>query len=91
MEPEALHIMTELRTFMFERVYLRPETDDQRRKVMGIVHDLIDYFVGHPAHVPESYRHDDADALTQVIDYVAGMTDRFAIRTHDELFRPRLF
>jgi dGTP triphosphohydrolase len=29
--------------------------------------------------------------LTQVIDYVAGMTDRYAIRVHDELYRPRLF
>ena len=29
--------------------------------------------------------------MTQVIDYVAGMTDRFAVRTHDQLFRPSLF
>ncbi len=91
MEPEMLSVMTDLRSFMFERVYLRPETEDQRRKVIGIVHDLVDYFVAHPDEIPESYRHDDADTLTQVIDYVAGMTDRFAIRTHDELFRPRLF
>ena len=91
MEPEMLRIMTDLRSFMFERVYLRPETEDQRRKVIGIVHHLVDYFVAHPGEIPESYRHDDADTLTQVIDYVAGMTDRFAIRTHDGLFRPRLF
>jgi dGTPase len=91
MEPNALEAMNELRGFMFERVYLRPETTDSRRKVTGIVHDLVDYFVLHPQEVPESYRHDDAEPLTQVIDYVAGMTDRFAIRTHDRLFRPRLF
>ena len=48
-------------------------------------------FLEHLAEVPESYRHDESDGLTQVIDYVAGMTDRYAIRTHDELFRPRLF
>ena len=91
MEPEMLRIMTDLRSFMFERVYLRPETEDQRRKVIGIVHHLVDYFVAHPGEIPESYRHDDADTLTQVIDYVAGMTDRYAIRGHDELYRPRLF
>jgi dGTPase len=91
MEPRALEAMNELRGFMFERVYLRPETTDSRRKVTGIVHDLVDYFVLHPHEVPETYRHDDAAPLTQVIDYVAGMTDRFAIRTHDRLFRPRLF
>ena len=91
MDPETLEAMNELRTFMFERVYLRPETEAPRRKVIRIVHDLVDYFTEHPYEVPASYRHDDADPLTQVIDYVAGMTDRFAIRTHDELFRPRLF
>ena len=86
MEPEMLAVMNDLRSFMFERVYLRPETEDQRRRVIGIVHDLVDYFVAHPAEIPESYRHDDADTLTQVMDYVAGMTDRFAIRTHEALF-----
>jgi len=91
MNTETLDAMNELRTYMFERVYLRPETEDARRKVVRIVHDLVDYFAEHPGRVPATYRHDDADPLTQVIDYVAGMTDRFAIRTHDELFRPRLF
>ena len=91
MDAETLDAMTELRTFMFERVYVRPETEGPRRKVIRIVHDLVDYFVEHPDQIPPTYRHDDADTLTQVIDYVAGMTDRFAIRTHDDLYRPRLF
>ena len=91
MDEQSLDAMNELRTFMFDRVYLRPDTEDARRKVIRIVHDLVDYFVEHPDQVPATYRHDDADGLTQVIDYVAGMTDRFAIRVHDELFRPRLF
>ena len=34
---------------------------------------------------------DAADDLTRAIDYVAGMTDRYALRTHDALFRPTLF
>jgi dGTPase len=36
--------------------------------------------------VPDSYRDSDADLTTQVVDYVAGMTDRFAEREHDRLF-----
>ena len=91
MDEVTLDAMNELRDFMFARVYLREETEDARRKVIRIVHDLVDYHAAHPELVPPTYRHDDADQLTQVIDYVAGMTDRFAIRTHDELFRPRLF
>ncbi|MFQ5553754.1 MAG: HD domain-containing protein [Acidimicrobiia bacterium] len=91
MEPQHLAVMHRLRTFMFERVYLRAEVDGQRRRAREIVTDLVSYFLDHPDEIPSSYRHEDADVITQVIDYVAGMTDRFAIRTHDERFRPRLF
>ena len=91
MESDALTAMHELRAFMFDRVYLRPETEPSRRKVTRVVHDLVDYYLEHPDEVPDTYRHDDADPLTQVLDYVAGMTDRFALRTHDALFRPALF
>ena len=91
MDADSLEVMNELREFMFQRVYLRPETDGQRRTVIGIVHDLVKYFVAHDAEMPSSYRHNEADTLTQVIDYVAGMTDRYAISVHDELYRPRLF
>jgi dGTPase len=91
MEPDKLEVMHELRSFMFERVYLHPAMEPHRRRAKEIVRDLVGYFRQHPEKIPESYRHDDADLTTQVIDYVAGMTDRFAIKMHDELFRPRLF
>jgi dGTPase len=91
MDSESLEVMNELRDFMFSRVYLRPETDGQRRTVIGIIRDLVSYFVAHDSEIPDTYRHTEADTLTQVIDYVAGMTDRYAIRVHDDLYRPRLF
>ncbi|NND01720.1 MAG: deoxyguanosinetriphosphate triphosphohydrolase [Acidimicrobiia bacterium] len=91
MEPDKLEVMHDLRAFMFERVYLHPAMEPHRRRAKEIVRDLVGYFKQHPDKIPESYRHDDADLATQVIDYVAGMTDRFAIKMHDELFRPRLF
>jgi dGTPase len=91
MESSRLEVMHRLRDFMFERVYLRPAVKPQRQRAMEIVRDLVRYYSDHVDEIPPSYRHDDADEMTQVIDYVAGMTDRFAIRTHDALFRPRLF
>jgi dGTPase len=91
MEPTALESMNTLRDFMFERVYLRPETEHTRRKIIGIVHDLVDYYLLHADEIPSTYRHPGSDVLTQVIDYVAGMSDRFALKMHDDLFRPRLF
>ena len=91
MDADTLAVMLELRDFMFERVYLRAEVEAQRRRAREIVRNLVEYYITHPAEMPESYRHDDADTLTQVIDFVAGMTDRYAISRHDELFRPQLF
>ncbi len=91
MESSLLETMHDLRSFMFERVYLRPEAESQRKRARAVVHDLVAHYLENPDAVPETYRHDEADALTRVIDYVAGMTDRFALRAHDEVFRPRLF
>jgi len=91
MDKESLEVMNELRAFMFQNVYLRAGTEGQRRTVMSIVRDLVNYFVAHADEIPDTYRHTEADTLTQVIDYVAGMTDRYAISVHDELYRPRLF
>ncbi len=91
MDAESLDVMNELRDFMFQNVYLRAGTEGQRRTVMGIVRDLVNYFVDHVSEIPDTYRQTEADTLTQVLDYVAGMTDRYAISVHDELYRPRLF
>jgi dGTPase len=88
MAPETLAVMHELRDFMFERVYLRPGSEHQRRWAVGIIRDLVDHYLDNPDDIPESYRHGDAATCTRVIDYVSGMTDRFAIRDHDRLFRP---
>jgi dGTPase len=91
MDDDTLAVMNDVRDFMFARVYLGPEMEDPKNKAIRVIRDLVDWFAEHPAEVPETYKVDDADDLTRAIDYVAGMTDRFALKTHDDLFRPRLF
>ena len=91
MDPETLQTMNELRDFMFARVYLRPEAEEQRIRAVAVIQDLVDYFAAHPREVPSSMTVPGADPVTAAIDFVAGMTDRYAITTHDRLFRPRLF
>jgi len=80
MRPEVLEAMHDLRDFMFERVYLRPEAEEQRRRAIRVIRGLVDHYLEHPGEIPGTYRHDDADTVTQAIDYVAGMTDRYALR-----------
>ena len=88
MESETLEAMHALRKFMFERVYLRPEAQRQAEQAIKITRDLVDYYLEHPDDMPESYRLKELPLKTQVIDVVAGMTDRYALRAHDRFFRP---
>lgn len=88
MDPTVLNIMHELREFMFERVYLRPESLPQRDQAMNVVHELVDYVARHPETIPATYRHADATQLRQVLDFVSGMTDRYALRLHAEINSP---
>jgi len=88
METATLEVMQRFRDFMFERVYLRPEARRQAAKAVKILRDLVDHFLEHPDQIPSSYRHEESPPRIQVLDYVAGMTDRYALKLHDELFRP---
>lgn len=89
MDAEILLAMKAFREFMFERVYLRPESVAQNDRAKAVIHQIVDHLLAHPDQIPDSYRIDEADTLTQVLDYVAGMTDRYALNLHDQLFRPR--
>ena len=88
MDPATLAVMNELRDFMFERVYLSAEQQRHNDAAVALIRRLIEYHLEHPTEIPDSYRDSDADLTTQVVDYVAGMTDRFAQQTHDRLFGP---
>jgi dGTPase len=86
MDDETLGLMHELRDFMFERVYLRPEQAAQQEVAVDLLRRLMDHHLEHPDDVPASFRRTDADLVTQVGDYVSGMTDRFAEAAGVRLF-----
>ena len=88
MAPEPLEVMHELRTWMFEHVYLRPEAKVQSSRAAKVIGDLVGWYAAHPGEVPEAYRLEDSTDLQAAVDYVAGMSDKYAIRVHDERFRP---
>ncbi len=75
--------------FMFERVYLSPEQRVHTEPAMALIRRLVDYHLDHPDELPDSYRDRDADLTTQVVDYVAGMTDRYAVVVDERLFGPQ--
>lgn len=89
MAPAALEAMHTLRDFMFTNVYLRPEAEAQGRRAIGLIRRLVDHFAEHPDQIPDGFALASSTPLQRAVDHVAGMSDSYAIRTHDQLFRPR--
>jgi dGTPase len=83
-----------IRRFLFERMYRAPEVVRVRAEVTAVVEDLFPYFMAHPEALPRQWRKDVAEVRSEtelariVCDYIAGMTDRFALQSHERLMRP---
>ena len=78
--------MLNLRAFMFDRVYLGPTARAEHAKIERVLRGLFDWYVAHPDELPPGV--DGAGEADRVTDYLAGMTDRFAIRAWSERFVP---
>ncbi|OZB19577.1 MAG: deoxyguanosinetriphosphate triphosphohydrolase [Rhodobacterales bacterium 34-62-10] len=88
------HVWTDLkviRSFLFHRMYRAPAVVTMRKYVTGVVHDLFPLFMREPQLLPKQWRKDveearDHQALARIVaDYIAGMTDRFALQEHHRL------
>jgi dGTPase len=89
LSPAVLEALDTLRTLLFDRVYLRNEAHAEQEKAVLLVRALFAYYLEHPEAMPPEYRDTPGDAATHVADYIAGMTDRFALRTYEQLFLPQ--
>lgn len=89
LSPPILEALDRFRDFMFERVYLRAEAQHEQQKAIALVTSLFSYYLEHPEAVPAEDMRTPGDLPTHVADYIAGMTDRFALRTYERLFLPR--
>ena len=79
--------MLRLREFMFERVYLSPDAQRERQRIERMLRTLFDHYAEHPPAALTA----DASEHERVVDYLAGMTDRFAIRAFTDLSVPQGF
>ena len=83
--------MDSLRDFMFQAVYLNPVAKGEEGKGMEVVQALYRYFEEHPEAMPTEYLQIafQDDVPTAVCDYIAGMTDRYAITKYQDIFIPK--
>jgi dGTPase len=89
LSPPVLEALDRLRAFLFDRVYLRKEAGAEQKKAIALVRALFTYYLDHPEAVPAEYQRTPGDLPTWIADYIAGMTDRFALRTYEQLFLPQ--
>ena len=76
--------MLRLRTFMFEHVYLAPTARAEHARIERVLRELFEWYLDHPDELPPGDSLED-----RVIDWLAGMTDRYAIRAWTERFVPQ--
>ncbi|MGH2457046.1 MAG: deoxyguanosinetriphosphate triphosphohydrolase, partial [Candidatus Limnocylindria bacterium] len=59
-----------------------------QQHAIALLHDLMEHHLAHPDQMPAAFREHQAPPVVQVADYVAGMTDRFALGEHERIFGP---
>ena len=87
---EVDRALKELRAFMFERVYRNPVAKSQERKAQDMLQRLFEYYIKHPEALPEDFHPQlSFEGIERnVCDYIAGMTDNYAVDKFTEIFIP---
>ncbi len=85
MSPEVLAAANTLRDFLFERVYNPNSAREETEKAREIVRFLYRYFTEHEDKMPQEYRLHRDTTERRIVDYIAGMTDQYAMRLAEEL------
>jgi dGTPase len=89
LSPPVFAALDALRDFMFEQVYMRETARGEHEKAVRLIRDLFAHYLEHPEEMPSEYHQAPGDLPTRVADFIAGMTDRYALRTYERLFLPQ--
>ena len=93
MSQEIEEAMQGLRSFLFEHVYYNPEAKQEERKAREMIQELYRYYNRHADRMPKEYLEliykKKKPQERVVCDYIAGMTDQYAIDRFAEIFIPK--
>ncbi len=87
MSAEVAETMMALRQWMFDHVYLQKEHIAQTEKVRRLIHGLFEFYLTHPEKISDNIP-DNGDLEQRVVDYIAGMTDRYALERFQTYLLP---
>ena len=82
-----------LRSFMFENVYLDSDAKEEVGRARELLRLLFQFFVAHPERMPSEFASNPRQEPIErvVVDYIAGMTDQFALKLFEDTFYPKLW
>lgn len=91
MDPETETYFLQLHDFLFASLYHNPVAKNEEKKVDGLVRRMFEYYVANPDQLPDEYRpiREQEGIQRAVCDYIAGMTDNYALDMYHTLFIPR--
>lgn len=90
MSEDAWQNMQEIRNFMFKRVYLNSDAKSEEEKASGVVKFLYFYYLAKPHLMPQDYQQlYETEREDAVKDFIAGMTDRYAVNLFADLTVPK--
>ena len=90
LSPQVDKALKDLRSYMFEHVYRNPVAKGEERKAKDMLQRLFEYYYTHPEALPEDFHPQlSFDGMERTVcDYIAGMTDNYAVDKFTELFIP---
>lgn len=90
LSPKVDQALKDLRSFMFERVYRNPVAKSQENKAKDMLKRMYEYYCKNPNKLPEDFQPQMSfDGLERTVcDYIAGMTDNYAVDKFNEIFVP---
>jgi dGTPase len=91
--PRIQDAVDALRGFMFENVYLDSDAKEEVGRATELLKLLFAFFVQHPERLPAEFAANPRGEPIErvIVDYLAGMTDRYAIKTFEDIFYPKLW
>ena len=90
LSPAVEQALKDLRSFMFERVYRNPVAKGEEQKAKDMLCRLFEYYYKNPSQLPEDFQPQMSfDGLERTVcDYIAGMTDNYAVDKFTQIFVP---
>lgn len=84
---EIKEVIQQIRRFLYTHMYRHPKVNQMTSKASLVVSTLFDYYIKIPSSIPQQFKSDNQDNIASITDYIAGMTDRYALNKFNQITR----